>query len=332
LKLLLTTLAVLLISLKPSFSACSTNGTGGGTWSSASTWICAPESAPPGCASTIIIRSADSVYISSTVDLISCGPISIVIWGQLQFKTGKKLKLADGSSLELKTGATMYPGGGGGSSNYLEIGGNQVWTAADSTKIGPLIYTSGGVLPIKLINFEANTNDNKVDLKWETAVEINNDFFTVEKSVDGKLWETASIVSGAGNSNQTLEYFDSDYNPYKGVSYYRLKQTDYDGAFSYSNIVPVKFVKKYLNSGISVFPSPAQRGETVKVRFMDIYEEEILVVLRDVKGQEFYSKVILNIDDGVLMAIPIEKELPPGIYLVTASSENQMYSQKIVVK
>jgi len=187
-------------------------------------------------------------------------------------------------------------------------------------------------LPITLLNFEANINDDKIDLKWITAAEFNNDFFTIEKSKDGKKWKEVVVVPGAGNSNQTIEYYESDYSPYKGVSYYRLKQTDYDGTFTYSNVVAVKYVKEYLNSGINVFPSPAQRGESVKVRFMDIYEEEILVVLRDIKGQEFYSKVILNIDDGVLIAIPIEKELPPGIYLVTASSENQMYSQKITVK
>ena len=59
---------------------------------------------------------------------------------------------------------------------------------------------------------------------------------------------------------------------------------------------------------------------------------ELLVVIRDIKGQEFYSKVVIDIEDGVLVAIPIDKSIPPGIYLVIATSENTMYSQKLIVK
>ena len=172
-----------MIGVKPSFSSCTTKGDGGGTWDHASTWTCSPESSPPGCADTVTILASDSVYIDNTEDLTGCGPMVIIIYGQLQFKTGKKLKLADGSTVELKPGAKMYPGGGGGSSNYLEIGGNQVWTAADSTQTGPKTYTSGGSsgpLPITLISFEAHSNVDKIDLKWVTAVEINNDFFTID--------------------------------------------------------------------------------------------------------------------------------------------------------
>lgn len=329
---LVLTLIIIIAAMQVAFSACSTNGTGGGNWGNASTWVCAPESAPPGCVGTIIILATDSVYNKDGVDLTSCGPINIIIFGKLGYKTGKKLKLAEGSTLELKLGASMSPGGGGGSSNYLEIGGNAVWTAAEGTKDGPLTYTSGGVLPIKLISFEANANNEKIDLKWITAVEVNNDFFTVEKSDDGKTWVVVSILSGAGSSNQMLEYFDSDYSPKKGISYYRLKQTDYDGKFSYSNIVPVKYVEILDNSGVSLFPSPVRRGEEVKILFEDIFEEKILVVLRDIKGQEFYSKVVLNVEDGVLVAISIDSSLSPGLYLVTASSENQVYSQKLLVK
>jgi hypothetical protein len=187
-------------------------------------------------------------------------------------------------------------------------------------------------LPIKLLSFEANVNDDKVDLKWVTETEVNNDFFTIEKSIDGNNWEEVSIVSGAGNSNQMMEYFDSDYKLIKGISYYRLKQTDFDGVYTYSNMVPVKYVKNSADAGVSLFPNPAIRGENVKLKFDDKFEEKVLVVIRNAKGQEYFSKVVLNIDKGELVAIPIDYDLPVGIYLVTASSDSQVYNRKLFVK
>lgn len=325
-KFLYSLFFILLIQTSSIASNCTS--TSDGNWYSVGTWSCGFV---PGCVDTIVIRSVDSVYIDNQVDLIACGPVVIILNGILEFKTGRKLKLADGSSVVIASSAKMIPGGGGGSSNYLEIGGNQVWTAADGTATGPLTYTSGGVLPIKLVKFEANSNGDRIDINWATAVEINNNFFTIEKSIDLKNWEVVSNINGAGNSNIVIEYFEVDYSPFQGVSYYRLKQTDYDGAFSYSNVVPVKHIKK-LNQEMSLFPNPVVRGQELNIQFSEIIESEVLIVLRDIKGEEFYSKVFLKYEDKSLIAIPIDKTIPSGIYLVTASSENQIYNQKLIIK
>lgn len=311
------------------YSKCIT--VGDGKWWTPSTWSCSPEFAPPGCTDTIVISAGDSIYVDAQVDLIACGPIVVVINGILQFKTGVKLKLDTGSVVILNPGGKMNPGGGGGNSNYLEIGGNEVWTAGDGPQSGPLTFTEAGPLPIKLVSFEANFNVDKVELKWITATEINNDFFTIEKSSDLINWEAVSIVAGAGNSNVNVEYFEVDYSPTLGVSYYRLKQTDFDGAYTYSNIVPVK-VEKKINAGLSLFPNPIARGEEVKIQFSELLNSEVLIVIRDVKGEEFYSKAILHLEDNQLIAVPVNKEIPEGLYIVTASSENQIYSQKLLIK
>ncbi|MDB4534085.1 T9SS type A sorting domain-containing protein [Vicingaceae bacterium] len=189
-------------------------------------------------------------------------------------------------------------------------------------------------LPIELVSFAANVNLEQVDLKWITSTEINNDYFTIERSVDAQNWEEILTVNGAGNSNQTQEYYDIDYEPLSGASYYRLKQTDYNGKFEYFNIVPVKFEEEMSseNGAINLFPSPVRAGKTVNVEFKDIYEEELLIVMRDIKGREFYSKMVMNIEDGKLIGVPIESSIPPGVYLITATSENQLYSQKLIVK
>lgn len=307
-------------------SSCSSQGDG--KWFTAGTWSCGFT---PGCVDTIIIRAVDSVYIDDHVNLTACGPIVVLLNGVLEFKTGRKLTLADGSQVVIAAGASMIPGSGGGSSNYLQIGTNQVWSAADGTATGPLTYTSAGILPIKLVKFEANSNSDRIDLNWVTAVEINNDFFTIEKSSDLKTWEVISTIKGAGNSNINIEYFEVDYSPYFGVSYYRLKQTDFDGQFTYSNVIPVKF-NKHSTVEMSLFPNPVVRGQELKIKFSDLIQNEVLIVMRDVKGEEFYSKVVLGYEDNALIAVPISKDIPSGVYLITASSDNQVYNQKVIIK
>lgn len=97
-------------------------------------------------------------------------------------------------------------------------------------------------LPISLISFTATpVNNDHVDLGWVTASETNNDYFTVERSRNAVDFEPVAVVDGAGNSNTMLTYDAVDEQPYAGLSYYRLKQTDFDGQFAYSNLVPVMF-------------------------------------------------------------------------------------------
>ena len=308
------------------------NGTGGGAWGAPATWT---PAGPPGCGDTIYIQAGDVVTIENQQDYSGCGsPMFVTIDGTLDFPAnGPKLRLPCGSGVTINVGGLLSAsgGGGGGNANFLEICGAVVWSKGDGPQPGYLVF--GTPLPIELLSFEANVNDNRVDIKWVTATEINNDFFTVERSVDAKTWEEVVVTAGAGNSNQVLEYFEVDYDPLTDISYYRLKQTDYNGAFSYSNIVPVKFVIDMPGDGtISLYPSPASVGETVKVEFKNIFEAELLVVLRDIQGKEFYSKVVIDIEDGKLIGVPIETHIPSGVYLITATSENQMYSQKLIIK
>lgn len=213
------------------------------------------------------------------------------------------------------------------------IGTNEI--PLNSTKFITLGSISPSTpLPIELLSFEANVNENQVDLKWMTASELNNDYFTVERSLDTKNWEEIIFVSGATNSNQIIEYFDIDHNPIEGLSYYRLKQTDFNDDHTYSNIVPVKFVNpnNLYEGRISLFPNPVSYGNTVNVEIENILGKELLISLRDTKGIEFYTKILIDIKDGALVAISIRDNLPKGVYLVTASSVNKLYSQKLIVE
>ncbi|TAE80628.1 MAG: hypothetical protein EAY81_10345, partial [Bacteroidetes bacterium] len=99
--------------------------------------------------------------------------------------------------------------------------------------------TSSGMLPVKLIAFNAVLAHKKVNCTWETASEINNDYFTIERSVDGEDFEDVGTIKGRGNSSTNSHYHFTDNNPFEGISYYRLKQTDFDGKYTYSPIQKV---------------------------------------------------------------------------------------------
>lgn len=97
-------------------------------------------------------------------------------------------------------------------------------------------------LPVELISFTGVKEEGGIVLKWNTASETNNDYFIVERSRDGIDFERIAVVNGAGNSTELLDYSFTDEHPFSGIQYYRLKQTDFDGAFEYSDIIAVKFM------------------------------------------------------------------------------------------
>ncbi len=130
-----------------------------------------------------------------------------------------------------------------------------------------------GSLPIELIDFHAITKNETVDLSWETATETNNDFFTIERSAEGQIWEKIKTIRGGGNSSITRGYFYTDVQPKTGISYYRLKQTDFNGNFSYSIIRDVRMENR---SGYSIYPNPASNELNIVSDSQDQFSIELL--------------------------------------------------------
>ncbi|GEM_PF-670989 len=94
-------------------------------------------------------------------------------------------------------------------------------------------------LPVELLSFTGRYNGQSVELRWMTASEKNNAYFTIEKSSDARIWEKALTHAGSGTSTQTNSYFDEDHHPFAGLSYYRLSQTDFDGTRTDYKIIAV---------------------------------------------------------------------------------------------
>jgi Secretion system C-terminal sorting domain len=202
---------------------------------------------------------------------------------------------------------------------------------------GGVFFTVGSVnvsqtpLPIELLSFNAKPCNNNVCLDWATATETNNDFFTVEKTQDGSKYDFVAKVNGAGNSTTVKDYTSIDKVPYAGVSYYRLKQTDYNGVYTYSALKTVEFTPSSEFS-FNLYPNPGA-GADVNVAINASKGEEVLVVVYDVTGRETYSKVLITEDAGQnVFALDPSGKLSPGIYLITATSQQSVYSKKLIIK
>jgi len=186
-------------------------------------------------------------------------------------------------------------------------------------------------LPIELISFSGHVEGEKNKLEWVTASEQNNDHFTVERSLDGNVFEEAGRLPGAGSSNEMLEYSLYDEYPYHPLTYYRLKQTDFNGDFSYSALVPVY---NTVNSAValqSVYPNPSD--DLFNLVLSSIGDNTIEVTVTDV-----YGKLLRNFNvtlyDGVQTVQLDGSAWTSGVYLVHVSSGNRSLNtiQKIVRK
>lgn len=124
---------------------------------------------------------------------------------------------------------------------YFQILANTVYGGPTSIYIEDVtIVESPPVdLPIELLYFKGMKDNLSNKLFWSTASENNNDFFTIEKSINGIDWEIIDRQSGAGNSSIQLNYYSLDQSVESLINYYKLKQTDYDGKFKYSDIISI---------------------------------------------------------------------------------------------
>lgn len=182
-------------------------------------------------------------------------------------------------------------------------------------------------LPIELLLFQATAIDNNlVQLDWQTASEINNDYFTLERSSDGIEFLPIENIDGAGNSTQVISYMTNDRNPLKGVSYYRLKQTDFNGDFTYSNIAAVE-ISEGSGMGVIVFPNPVSTSEEGLTILFDEAKERKIEIINQI-GQTIdlptlTSDIQLNLSTA---------SLSKGVYFLKIMDDSETHTERIVVK
>jgi hypothetical protein len=209
------------------------------------------------------------------------------------------------------------------------IGGNVYEFSGVSAIENNLRFTLGTInssrtpLPIELIFFKAIPENNRiVKLEWQTASEINNDYFTIERSLNRFDWGIVRTINGAGNSSTVLSYSTVDINPYIGVSYYRLKQTDFDGQFKYSNIISVN-LKITESNIVQIYPNPTNNVITVNGNKEELSEIKIVNAL----GQEVTNLISITNENDSTVLIDLSN-LSQGIYYVkTKTTANSVYKK-----
>lgn len=168
------------------------------------------------------------------------------------------------------------------SSNDQDITGNH---GSSDYWVVKLNYTT---LPLTLLSFNAEEKEHKsVILSWSTSNEINNDFFTIEKNIEGTNFTSIGVVDAYPKAQIINHYSFTDNHISAGISYYRLVQTDFDGRKTFSNVVPVKITT---TDGATIKPNPSPTGKFT----VDLGEikTKLQVIVTDLSGRKIFSQYL----------------------------------------
>ena len=176
-------------------------------------------------------------------------------------------------------------------------------------------------MPVNLINFNVKCHkNNQVSLVWQTSSEVNNDYFSIQKSQNGIDWKVLEIIDGAGNSSTIQNYSAIDKVPYLGSSYYRLKQTDFYGQFEYSRIEKINSID-FINKPVQIYPNPSEniinivgdKSELTRIKVFNQLGHEVTHKTKIISTKNF--KLILDISS-----------LESGSYLLeTTTTKNTIF-------
>lgn len=324
-----------------------------GDWNDASTW----DLGVPGDDDQVKIEEGHSVTLIES-EILS--DITIEVGGNLILDTGIQLILSGSSSIllledaSISTNATLLGAlftnifiiedidaviddindiltGGGDllsfiTANLPEYNG----TSGDFD--GPATITDGSTsgslpvdyipLPIELITFNAYKINNSVGIFWQTATELNNDYFIIERSGNGVSYETIATVSGAGNSSSILDYSFIDNNPINGMSYYRLTQTDYDGRFETFDAVSINRIQDFQE--VKVGPNPT--SDYIYINLASDFPEGTIQLYNTI------GALVKNINiDANKITIDVT-DLNSGAYIVIIRQQNTTINKQIVIQ
>lgn len=196
-----------------------------------------------------------------------------------------------------------------------------------------LVKVNGIVaLPVDLLFFKAQAVLNKsISLSWSTASESNNASFIVERSTDGVTFNGILQVAGAGNSKELRTYTLTDHDAIAGLSYYRLKQTDFDGKYTYSKTISIQL----MNNGVAdfaVFPNPSDGSQLNIALNSSMHAQDGLIRLVDMAGNTILEKHVsspANAGVNLLEDMPVLKK---GIYIVSIQNREGIIRKKVVVQ
>jgi hypothetical protein len=177
-------------------------------------------------------------------------------------------------------------------------------------------------LPIQLLSFSVEIDLGKVNINWVTSSEINNAYFTIERSENGVDWHKLTIVEGAGNSNSARSYRTTDSSPLYGTSYYRLKQTDFDGRSEYLSVKSIVLYKE-ASEQVEVYPNPTE-GE-LKIVCNDLGFDEVRIL--NLLGQDVSGLTKKNRVNDSTLTVDLSLLSEGFYYVITRDTPHKVYKQ-----
>jgi len=268
------------------------------------------QSAPCSCSPSCSIGGGNTIYIAhhvtidcnvsfagnATIRIVSGGTLTVT--GNARV-TGNGDLIIDNGAIMNVSGNFRITGSGSGTINgnlnisgslrggnnlcgtgYIRVGGTVIGTPCPSIS-----------LPIILTHFSAITKKEHVQLGWTTSSEINNDFFNIERSENGMTFIPICKIAGAGNSTTSLEYSFQDTEPVEGTSFYRLKQTDFDGKHSYSEILRTSFTKNR-KASVVMYPNPITQGNSGQLALRNFpANASFKISIINAKGNRLYNTI-----------------------------------------
>jgi hypothetical protein len=221
-------------------------------------------------------------------------------------------------------------------SGLVDINTRRTYTSLNLTEMLPnTVITArkeSNPLPIELLSFDAKVEGESVELFWTTATETNNAYFTVEKSYDAVNFISLAVVAGANNSIRAMEYSVLDTEPKKGINYYRLTQTDFDGKSKIFEPISLEYKSYRGQNNLWIYPNPAS-GDNVNIRLSGFEPDaNCTMIITNIFGKNIYSQNILTSDIGYYDG-KIEKILSPDTYFLNVCDNKRLCKkQKFIVQ
>ena len=183
-------------------------------------------------------------------------------------------------------------------------------------------------LPVELVELSAKCMGDYIDINWATLSEINNDYFSIEKSNDGKTFYEIGIVSGIGNSNSYQAYSFIDYKTNSDINYYRLKQFDYNGSYNYSNIINASCNDEIENDDVVIYNSPHSKEIILSIKGTELTNYQISFI-------DQLGRILINEDVDFSLnnnKFSINKiGLSAGVYNISLRSDKNIITKHIVI-
>ena len=265
----------------------------------------------------IKINGALSTTTYATVTLINGAQAKNVYWkvdGAVTINNYANIKgtiVCNNGAVKLKTGTVLY-------GRALTTNGALSTIASQIT----LTQGCGSILPVTILDFKVAKLENSNMLEWSTATEINNSGFAIERGADGiGFTKIADVLTKAeyGNSSTKLSYFYYDAKPLAGNNYYRLKQTDKDGRFSYSVVVLLKGNIANILTISSIYPNPVRRNINMILTSPSV--EKVNLVITDLSGKVVIQTAVQLLSGDNTITLPVNK-LSPGTYIIKTVCTN----------